>query len=252
MARGRRVVSAVVGLVFLAGMVLINEVAFRMWFDIHYLRWYLDNGALISIVFGFVTLAWGDLNKMTYLISAHPMEYLAESVALMVLPLQAMAAIFEPGRQRWRASLEPKRSVSELKRALHQLAITTATPPPPSPPSPPSTGREVAPTGVFVIDFVFSLLFPLAFILTFIAWLLIVAPLQYFVCLVTGAPAREACASPARAWYRITLHGIHLEEAWKSDAVPEGATESGFSARPVTFTAAVSAAALFVASKLIG
>ena len=50
------------------------------------MRWYLANGAVISIVFGLVTLAWGDLNRVTSLISAHPVEYAAACVGLYVVP----------------------------------------------------------------------------------------------------------------------------------------------------------------------
>ena len=98
---------------------------------------------------------------------------------------------------------------------------------------------------------VLGVLFGPAFLLVFVAWLLVVAPLQFVVNLAAGAPARLALASPARAWYRITPHEIHVEEALKSDSVPQGATESGFSAKPVTFTAAIASALLFAASKLV-
>lgn len=94
-------------------------------------------------------------------------------------------------------------------------------------------------------------LFAWAFLLAFVAWLLVVAPLQYFVYLLTGAPARAACASDARAWYRVTPREIQVEETWKSNAIPEGASESGFSARPVSFTAAITTAALFAVSVLV-
>jgi hypothetical protein len=59
-----------------------------------------------------------------------------------------------------------------------------------------------------------------------------------------------AVASPNRAWSRITAREIHVEEASKEDSVPDGASESGFSTKPVTFTAAI-AAMLLTLSRLI-
>ena len=93
----RRVVAVVVGLVLLGGLAVVDWLVFRTWFDSDYLRWYLKNGALIAIVFGLVTLAWGDLNKVTGLVSAHPLEYLASCLALGTLPSLASAAQLESG-----------------------------------------------------------------------------------------------------------------------------------------------------------
>jgi hypothetical protein len=56
--------AAVVGLVLLGGLAVLDWLVFRAWFDSDYLRWYLENGALIAIVFGLVTLAWGDLRRL--------------------------------------------------------------------------------------------------------------------------------------------------------------------------------------------
>ena len=114
-----------------------------------------------------------------------------------------------------------------------------------------NSAPDVTPRGLGLVDVVLGSLFGPAFLLVFVAWLLVVAPLQFVVNLAAGAPARLALASPARAWYRITPHEIHVEEALKSGSVPEGATESGFSAKPVTFTAAIASALLFAVSRLV-
>jgi hypothetical protein len=91
-----------------------------------------------------------------------------------------------------------------------------------------------------------------AFVLVYVAWALVVAPLQYVVNLAAGAPARTALASPNRAWSLITVREILVEEAPKSRPLPEGAVESGFSARPVTFTVAIASALLFTVSFFTG
>jgi hypothetical protein len=253
-------------LLVLLGLVLLNELAFRAWFGADYLRWYLNNGAVLSLVFGFVTLAWGDLNKMTHLISAHPLEYAAAWLALGALPPLAFATLLRPeGREMWRNRRRMVRARAELQRQQRELASLPglseelrqqlATASPPQPPGPTAdidkdSADADAPTGLWV-DFVLTAFISVAFVLGYVTWLLIVVPLQYFVYLMSGAPAREATASRARVWYRFTPREIHIEEAWKSDEMPEGATESGFSLKPVSFTATITAALLFAVSKLL-
>jgi hypothetical protein len=83
------------------------------------------------------------------------------------------------------------------------------------------------------------------------SWLLVVARSQFLLNLVAGAPARMALASSFRAWVRITPHEIHVEEARKGETLPDGSTESGFSTKPVTFTAAPASGLLFAVSALI-
>lgn len=260
----RRVVAVVIGLVLLGGLAVVDWLVFRAWFDSDYLRWYLRNGALIAIVFGLVTLAWGDLNKVTGLVSAHPLEYLASCLALGTLPSLAAAAQLESGRERARserlqaARMELSRQADELAVSaqlsdeLKQRFAAISQEAGPMPESAAATSEsDVTPRGLGLVDVVLGLLFGPAFLLVFVAWLLVVAPLQFVVNLAAGAPARLALASPARAWYRITPHEIHVEEALKSGSVPEGATESGFSAKPVTFTAAIGSALLFAVSRLV-
>jgi hypothetical protein len=120
--RRRRRVMAVVALAVFVGLALLNELAFRSWLDSSYLRWYLENGALISVLFGLVTLAWGDLDKQTYLISAHPAEYAAASLGLLILPISALVAMLAPGRDQWRRVLRLRRASAALSQQLQVLA----------------------------------------------------------------------------------------------------------------------------------
>jgi hypothetical protein len=111
--------------------------------------------------------------------------------------------------------------------------------------------REPAPAGLGIVDGWLSLMFAPVFVLLWVTWLWVVAPLQYLVNLVAGAPARLALASGSRVWYRVAPHTIAVDEV-KADAdPPKGAVEAGFSAKPVTFTAVVAAGLLALASLLV-
>ena len=116
------VVSAVVGLAVIGGLVALNGVAFSAWLDTEYVRWYLDNGAAITLVFGIVTLAWGDLNSETGLISAHPAEYVGASWAALGVPWFALSAMFRRARKE-RTDLWPMEAMLlEKKDDLKQTA----------------------------------------------------------------------------------------------------------------------------------
>lgn len=201
----RSAVGAVVALALLAGAVMINTLAFE---------------ALTSIVFVFVTLAWGDLNKLSGLASAQPMQSLLAWWTLGGLPSLALSALHERRPKQW-----------DEMRSDEQL---------------------VGPIGLGLLDEIIAMLVTLAFLAAFGLWLLVVVPLQYLVYLVAGAPARQAFASVYRAWALVTDRGLAAAVTPKWHPIPEGAIESGFSAQPVAFTAALAAALLFAVSTLTG
>lgn len=149
----------------------------------------------------------------------------------------------------------PDRLRSEFSRIAHQTDERSNEAGALEPPTTTDASEEAealrAPKGFGLVDVWLAILLSWTFALVFVAWLLVVAPLQFVVNLLAGAPARLALASPYRAWSRVTAHEIHVEEDWKSDALPEGAVEAGFTSKPVTFTAVIAAALLFVVSTLI-
>jgi hypothetical protein len=270
-SRRQRFLGGFLGLAVLVGVVLLNELAFRTWLDTDYLRWYLDNGAVIGLVFTLVTLAWGDINKNWLLISANPLEYAASSLMLVTAPWSSLGAMIRPDRKEWQAERnfeqaqrQWKEDLPETRRAMEQLAASApehlkrqatewlAQNPAPEPSDSEDTPAEpgIVPTGLPVVDILLAMLFALAFVLATIAWLLLVVPAQYFVYLVTGAPARVACGSPTRTTVEIETTRTTIGEDLKSDPLPTGATESGFTAKPVSFTAAITTAVLFAASQL--
>jgi hypothetical protein len=74
------VVQFVFGWAIVGTALAVNYVVFAA-FDSNYFRWYLDNGALISLVFGFVSLAVR-LDDYPDLVSSNPMLYLLACLTL--------------------------------------------------------------------------------------------------------------------------------------------------------------------------
>lgn len=96
----RLFLSALIGLALLVAVVLIDSWAFGHWLSTDYLTWYIHSGALISLGFAFVTLAWGDLNKIKGLVSAHPFLYISACLYLVGLPIYVFGSILRrPQRQ---------------------------------------------------------------------------------------------------------------------------------------------------------
>jgi len=269
----QRTVTLAVGLVVIGAVVELDRVIFDVLLDSDYLHWYVANGTLIGITFGLITIAWGDLNKMTGLISAHPHDYVATCIMLGVLPqIGGRALITTPdalARRKAREAAELQRYVkldeladnqdqaisdderqrlrSIARQAREQLGAReepTETPEDAGEP-------EHVPRGLGPLDIALGIAFTFAFQVVFLAWLFVIAPMQYIVNLAAGAASRRAVASPVRAWYRVTPLRIIIGEDEKTKALPEDAMEAKFSANPVTVTSAVAAALLFVVAQLI-
>lgn len=204
--------TAAIGLAAFVGLIAADELVLRALFGTDYVGWYLANGVIVSFVVTVATLAWSDLNDLPGLISAHPLEYAAAHVALCVLPSQSLAAILAPRG---------------------------------------ATRSQTAPIGLPVLDAILTAAVTVVLLAAFAVFILVVAPIQYFVYLIAGAPGREACASPERAWYSIRAREILVESGSRSAELPAGAEESAYTARPVTLTAAIASAILFATQQVV-
>jgi hypothetical protein len=204
------------------GLVALDEAVFRLLLDRSYLRWFLENGVYVGLAFAIVTLAWGDLNRLTGLISAHPLEYALACAAVVEVSFHGVTAMHrppEPGEDRRLTGWD---------------------------------GFGGRPIGLGWLDNVLSALFAVVMWILGFGWLLVFAPLQYFVTLLAGAPARQAVASPGRAWFRASGTDMHVYQVRAdggddpADEVPDDAVESGFTAKPVTFTSVLSTGLLLI------
>ena len=106
------------------------------------------------------------------------------------------------------------------------------------------------------LDSVFALLYGLAYFTLLLAWLVVIAPLQYFGNLVTGAPARTAISSPWRQWVQrepATVQGPAVITLSRTPIgrQPAGAEEIGLARRPVALTSSITAALLFVIGQFV-
>ena len=74
-------ISSLIGWAIIGSVIAVDYLIFRLLFDVNYFSWYLENGAVINIVFSVISLAVV-LDAYTGLISSNPFRYLWACMAL--------------------------------------------------------------------------------------------------------------------------------------------------------------------------
>jgi hypothetical protein len=160
--KGRVAYRTLLAVAIIAGLILLNRWLFSVWLHTDYFMWYLENGALFSIVFGLVALARAKPDEAVGLISVNPARYLEAIFSLTTWPLLAMNAA---------------QDAADYGRSFANILL----------------------------------LLPLSLALLISVWifLLVGAPLQYFVHLVCGAPGRAIHEAKGVRSYWI-FHGARV------------------------------------------
>jgi hypothetical protein len=205
------------GLAVLVALAALNVLWFSLAGD-DYFDWFLDNGALVALVFGVVTTAV-DLDRNPGLIAANPLGF----------EIGVVRVFLELSSSLWGMFGAPRDDI-----ALEAIGLTEV------------QTRFRSP----LFDYLVSNLFLFVLAAAMLAWALVIAPLQYFVNLLCGAPARVALASRT-TMYRVERSPTHTEYVNAPKDTPDlDGTELTFAARPVSFTAAIAAALLFALSQV--
>lgn len=100
--------------------------------------------------------------------------------------------------------------------------------------------------GLSPLDLVFGLPLIGAFVVASFAWLILIAPLQYFLFLVCGAPSRIALRSRYRLHAETEGKILKYRELPPLEPLPETGWDASMRDKPVTLANAFGAAALFV------
>ena len=170
---------------FFPVMVVFDYWFFQNYLGVSYIGWYVDNGTFISIVASLFAVIWKDMNRNENLISANPRSFLSANLILLGTQLQILGQPLQRAEQ-------------DFQKGQPLSYITT-----------------------HFIDALAGLLATLFIVAALIVWFFAVVPLQYFVVLVAGAPARLALK-----------HGNLLSSQDTSNALVEW--ERNFQAAPVS------------------
>jgi hypothetical protein len=206
----------------IAGLILVLDWIFPRWFGLSYLTWYLQNGAVIGLVTSLIGIAWGDLNRNTSLISINPAKYMAGCVFLILVPLHSMSVNLKGQGLRTKKSGKLTRAQTPAEPVLLDLLHSLV-----------------------------SLLLNLMLFSLFFLWLFLIAPFQYLVFAICGAPAREALRVDLRSVFTVTPRGSAiLETMYKDEEVPQGWWDASLFSKPVTSTSLISAFLFFLVKSL--
>ena len=102
-----------------------------------------------------------------------------------------------------------------------------------------------------ILDGLLTAVWSLWLIIAVIAWFVVIAPIQYLLHLVTGAPARTMLDSGLKTWFVMGETENTILTAPAETAPPEGAAEAGFYAKPVTLTTTLDSVAVWAVSWLV-
>jgi len=84
-----------------------------------------------------------------------------------------------------------------------------------------------------------------------LVWLIIIAPIQYFVFLICGAPVRLLLRSNTRSIARISEKTLEVNHIPREETVPTGWWDASFTSSPVSVTSLLAAILLFVLKSII-
>jgi hypothetical protein len=199
------------GILFLGIMLALiglNWFVFRL-FGGRYFLWYLKSGPIISLASGFLAPTWTKLKARVGLVSAHPAVYFGAC-------LQILGVFFVSMAQPMRRSTKPSENLVEIGDG---------------------------PLMKLFDNLIYPLLVLVMGILSF-AWVILVAPLSYFVTLIAGVPARQTLRGNIIS---VAEDKGQVDVQTDSNPLRDPAYVS-FAQDPFTMTQALTALVLFVAN----
>jgi hypothetical protein len=103
-AKSKRLVENLIILVFLLGVLWMDDVCFRRWLDVAHWRWYLENGVEIGFVATAVALVWKEFFETNAdLISAEPRIFYSAHLHLIGACAETVGVQLQsaPGKPRY-------------------------------------------------------------------------------------------------------------------------------------------------------
>jgi hypothetical protein len=200
----------------LAVSISLSWWAFRSFGNTNYFVWYLKNGSWIGMVVSFIALIWEGLGVRADLLSASPAKYVRACFGLL-------AAFF----------LSCSVYIDNLRFG----------------PNDGDGGRRSAIASL--LDSVMAPLILLTIIICVIAWLVVIAPLNYFITILTGAIARQELRGTRwRPIYKQTDKEIIMAKQPAKDILPDNAVDISLARKPFAVSQAITSLFLWIADKI--
>ena len=197
-------------------LITVNYFLFSRLTDTSYFEWYLKGGPLISLSVAFIALVWNDLDANEKLVSADPANFLSGCYWVVTVIFVSMA--------------------TNIGRSL----------------APMSTDRPMPSIPRLFWDTIVSIVIYLVLFILSILWLLVVAPLMYFIYLVAGAPVRMGLLNPVLSTQVTIEDHTKVVKEVSSDKIEDkiedkNSLDVSFTRKPVRLTATIAAILLWLA-----
>jgi hypothetical protein len=207
------------------GLILLNRWIFTTLFDTEYLLWYIDNGVYIGAGITFISLASKRFKKDVNAVSADPLTYLVSYLRYLTIPYITLGTDLRLASGLVGIVDDSRSDDIEVESELSNV-------PDPSPGCLPLLLSSLW----NLVNGLLTLLWMLILIMTTFLWVIIVVPLQYFVFLVCGAPARMFHQSDYRAITAVEGRALKINYVKKSEETPNGWQDASLGIEPVTLT----------------
>jgi hypothetical protein len=224
---------------------------FMVVFETNYFVWYLTNGAVIAISVSFLGLVWKDFPSRQKLLSAHPGVYLIGCFELMSVFSLALGTHLSEGTQ-----LKDKQNIAwdKLEQVYGPIAVSIREK---------IEKRKPIPFGFdFMIlwDAYLAILVTIIMLVISFGWMIVIAPINYFITLFTGALARREIRGMELQTIVKKPVAKELEgekklvtefTTWPTDKeLPDGAVLVSLTAKPFEITQMLTSLLIFI-GKLI-
>lgn len=210
----RQVLAVLFGLGIIGIMIGLDWWLFH-FMSTNYFLWYLENGTLIGIAVSFLAVVWEGLESRKDLLSAHPLRYLRGCTILL-------ATLF------------------------HSISIYLESPEGPG-------GKRLRQPASFYWDLILTTVVLMVVMVLGLAWLVVMAPLNYFVTIISGAVARQSFrGTPRRAIVIQIGKKVILTAQPANEEIPPSATDVSFAVKPFAVTQAVTSLVLLIAKMIYG
>jgi len=216
MTRASSASAVLLGFGILALLIGTNAWTFSRLGHTSYFVWYLKNGSAVALGASFLGLIWDGLALHDDLLSAHPLKYLRGCFGLVSVLFHAASVHLKSPLQGTRADVGLGSAVGMLFDGIVSVVVLGL-------------------IGVIVVG-----------------WLLVVAPLNYFVILVSGVLARQELRG--QTWRAIAVPngaGTILETAPSESPIPENAIDVSLARKPFSVTQAITSVIIWLASMTI-
>lgn len=217
-----RSIRTILGVTLFCGAIGANYLLFQAFAEVNYFLWYLSQGSFISLSTAFLSIVVNDLDRDTGLVSAHPGYYWAGCL--------------------WVLALVNYSVMTNFHSLLHPVA---------------EGANEDAENSIvgFLWDVFVGLVVTALLVVIVLLWLVVVAPIQYFVFLVAGAPVRMGLLGKGVHAVHTEVHDSERQQTVQvlseSQEPTENALDITFTRKPVTMTSAIAAILLWLANYIL-